>query len=125
MVSLRTLPPDEVGTWLHAVAGTDVAVGQSGATVLTALHEASRQARIALRVARSHPPGAAVAAWSTLGADRLVAQLPASARADVPAGLARLVREEPALVATLSAFLDAGGDVKATAAELSLHRSGL
>lgn len=78
---------------------------------------------MALRVARSRTP--AVAAWSALGADRLVAQLPAAAMADVPAPLADLVRGDPALVETLAAFLDAGGDVKATAAALSLHRSGL
>lgn len=117
---LRTLPPDEVSTWVGAAG---VAIGQSAATTLGALHEASRQALVALRVARSRTP--AVAAWSALGADRLVAQLPAAAMADVPAPLADLLRGDPALVETLAAFLDAGGDVKATAAALSLHRSGL
>jgi PucR C-terminal helix-turn-helix domain len=122
---LRTLPHDEVGTWVRAVAGLDVAVGQSAAAMLTALGEASRQAVVALRVARSRPPEAAAAAWAALGADRLVAQLPAGVSDDVPERLAHLLREERALVKTLAEFLDAGGDVKAAAAALSLHRSGL
>lgn len=122
---LRTLPQDDVGTWLRAVADDDVAVGQSTATPLTALDEASHEAGVALHVARTHGGANAVAAWATLGADRLVAQLPARAVRDVPERLAHLLRDEPALVATLAAFLDAAGDVKSTAAALSLHRSGL
>lgn len=122
---LRTLPQDEVGAWLRAVAGVDVAVGQSAAAGLTTLDEAARQAGVALRAARARTPGRAFAAWSTLGADRLVAQLPDGAHLDVPEPLARLLCTDPALAGTLAAFLDAGGDVKATAAALSLHRSGL
>jgi hypothetical protein len=122
---LRTLPRGEVGTWLRAVAGAGVAVGQSAPGMLTALDEAARQAVVALRVARSRPPEAAVAEWSALGADRLVAQLPADVVRDLPERVAHLLREEPVLVETLAAFLDAGGDVKSTAAALSLHRSGL
>ncbi len=64
--------------------------------------------------------------WSMLGAERLVAQLPPpSAAGDLPAPLVRLLREQPELARTLAAFLDAAGDVKATAEALSLHRSGL
>jgi len=122
---LRTLPHEQLGTWLRAVAGTEVAVGQSAEATLTSLDEASRQAGLALRVARSRPAAEAVAAFQTLGADRLVAQLPTAAVRDIPPGLAHLLREEPALVETLTAFLEAGGDVKSTAAALSLHRSGL
>jgi hypothetical protein len=123
---LRTLPRDDVGTWLRAVAADGVAVGQSApAAALAALDEASHQAGVALRVARTRTGADAVAAWATLGADRLVAQLPARAARDVPERLAHLLRDEPALVATLAAFLDAAGDVKSTAAALSLHRSGL
>jgi hypothetical protein len=121
---LRTLPSENVAAWLHSIS-PDVAVGQSGVLALNAIHEAARQAAIALRVAWSRPAGTTFAAWSTLGADRLVAQLPSVARSDVPEGLVRLLHEEHTLVTTLAAFLDAGGDVKATAAALSLHRSGL
>jgi len=122
---LRTLPGDEIARWLHTVAHADVAVGQSGVADLGAMHEAARQARLALRVARARPREAAFAAWGTMGPDRLVAQLPLGALADVPEGLRRLLSEEPVLTATLATFLDAGGDVKLTAAALSLHRSGL
>lgn len=120
---LRALPPDGVAGWLHGLAPSDVAVGQSGVHRLERLTEASRHAATALRVARVRPSGCA--AWEALGADRLVAQLPEEARRDLPAGLARLLRDEPELVRTLAAFLDAGGNVKTTAAALALHRSGL
>ncbi len=119
---LRTLGEVEIGAWLRTVSGAEVVVGQSGPAELTALDEAFRQARLALRVARAR---GASAAWPELGADRLVAQLPADALRDVPEGLAHLLREEPGLVETLSAFLEAAGEIKATAAALSLHRSGL
>ena len=122
---LRTLGESEVGAWLREVSGADVAVGESAATTLKALDEAYRQAALALRVARARKREAPIAAWSELGADRLVAQLPAGALGDLPEGLAHLLREEPGLVETLSAFLEAGGEIKATAAALSLHRSGL
>jgi DNA-binding PucR family transcriptional regulator len=102
-----------------------VVVGQSAAAELTGLDQAFRQASLALRVADARPGGDPVAAWSSMRADRLVAQLPRSALADLPEGLQRLLRDEPELVATLSAYLEAGGDIKATAAALSLHRSGL
>jgi PucR C-terminal helix-turn-helix domain len=122
---LRTLAADDVGAWVHAAAAVDVAVGQAAATSLSALDAAARQAYIALRVARSRPPDAAVVAWSAMGADRLIAQLPAGALRDVPERLAHLLREDRALVETLAAFLEAAGDIKAAAAALSLHRSGL
>jgi DNA-binding PucR family transcriptional regulator len=95
------------------------------ATGLGALHEAARQARIALRGARNRGEGESHAAWTTLGADRLVAQLPDSALADAPAALVEFLRGQAVLAQTLAAFLEAAGDVQATAAELSLHRSGL
>jgi DNA-binding PucR family transcriptional regulator len=120
---LRTLPETEIATWLRAVGRPGVAIGQSAPATLTTLDEASREAELALRIARSRSPAAA--AWATLGADRLVAQIPVGARRDVPEPLARLLRDEPTLTATLAAFLDAGGDIKSTAAVLDLHRSGL
>jgi PucR-like helix-turn-helix protein len=122
---LRTLPHEELGTWVRAAAGAELAIGQSAEATLTTLDEAFRQAGLALRVARSSKAANAVAAFATLGANRLIAQLPRSAVLDVPERLARLLREEPVLVETLAAFLDCGGDVKSSAAALSLHRSGL
>ena len=121
---LRNLPPAEVARWLRAVAAGDPAVAQSEPVPLDRLDEGFRQAALALRAARARGPGS-VAAWPSLGADRLIAQLPAAAAADVPARLAAFLAAEPGLAATLDAYLTAGGDVKATAAALSLHRSGL
>jgi hypothetical protein len=120
---LRTLSQTEIAAWLLAVGRPGLAIGQSSPTDLVALDEASREAELALRIARSRTPAAA--AWAALGADRLVAQIPTSARRDIPEPLAGLLRDEPTLRATLAAFLDAGGDIKATAEMLSLHRSGL
>lgn len=120
---LRTLPEDEIVTWLRTVAGDGSVVGQSAPAMPVALYQAFRQAGLALRVARSREPG--VAFWQTLGSDRVLAQLPPGIDADLPVRLARFLRDEPVLVETLAAFLDAAGDVKATATALSLHRSGL
>ena len=44
---------------------------------------------------------------------------------DLPEGLRRLLAGDEALVRTLEAYLDHAGDVKQTAAALSLHRGGL
>lgn len=123
---LAAVAADGVAEWVRAAAGADVAVGQSDAVAgLDGVAAGARRAAVALRAAAARSDGEAHAAWSALGADRLVAQLPPAADDDLPAGLARLLREQPALTATLAAFLDAAGDVKATATALSLHRSGL
>ncbi|MBS1893910.1 MAG: helix-turn-helix domain-containing protein [Actinobacteria bacterium] len=122
---LRVLPVSEIGAWVAAAAGGGVTVGQAAPADLSALASAWRQAQIALRVALSHGPQTGAVAWPNLGADRLIAQLPASSFEDLPEGIARLVETEPALAQTLTAFLDAGGDVKAVSERLSLHRSGV
>lgn len=122
---LRLLPSGEVGLWVHAAIGGGFAVGQSDVASLHSLDKASRQARTALRLARHRPPAEAAVAWESLGADRLIAQLPPAAIGDVPAPLLQLLASEPALAETLAVFLDVGGDVKAAADALSLHRSGL
>jgi DNA-binding PucR family transcriptional regulator len=54
-----------------------------------------------------------------------VGRIGRSALGDVPPRLAALMRDEPVLARTVAAFLDAAGDVPATAAALSLHRSGV
>jgi hypothetical protein len=129
--ALSALDPVEVSGHLLRVVGSGrhspgLAVGQSAPfTGLDALREARRQAQIALRVARSRAPGETHAAWDALGADRLVAQMSAHAWSAVPGRLARLVNDEPTLRETLAAYLDAAGDVQATARALSLHRSGV
>jgi PucR C-terminal helix-turn-helix domain len=122
---LRLLPESEIATWLLDVSGPALAIGQSAPASLMTLDSGFRQAELALRIAKSRPAGLTAASWSSLGADRVIAQLPPDVRSDFPDPLRRLIHEEAAFAETLAAFLDAAGDVKATAAALSLHRSGL
>jgi len=122
---VTVLHEDEIASWLASGADGEVAVGQSApAAGLLDVADGWRQARIALQAAQSRPE-APQAAWTTLGAERLVAQLPADVARDLPERLTRMLREEPMLAETLAVYLDAAGDVKATANALSLHRSGL
>jgi hypothetical protein len=119
---LSVVRPHEVAARARQLVNAPA--GQSATTEsLDRAQGAWRQAAIALRVAR----GLATkhAAWDELGANRLVAQLDPRALDDVPAGVTALVRDEPVLAATAAAFLDAAGDVQATAAALNLHRSGV
>ncbi len=124
--ALSVLDRSELAHWVHGAADLPLAVGQSEAIDgLGQVPEASRQAELALRVARTRPEGSEYAAWDTIGVDRIVSQLPPEALEDVPPALRRLITEEAALAATLAAYLEAAGDIKQTAAILSLHRSGL
>ncbi len=120
---LAGLSDAEIAAWLQR---GQMAVGQSELLPrLRDVADGAHQATIALRVALAGPSGHAHAAWSALGPERLIAQLPARARADVPPKLMQMLREEPELAATLATFLDSGGDVKESAEALFLHRSGL
>ena len=65
------------------------------------------------------------ASWDALGVERVVTALPDAALEDLPEGLRRLLAGDQSLVRTLEAYLDHAGDVKRTAAALSLHRGGL
>jgi hypothetical protein len=122
---VTVLHEDEIASWLARGADGEVAVGQSAPVAgLLDFADGWRQATVTLRAALADPSRPHLA-WAQLGAERLIAQLPAGAAGDVPEQLARLLREEPTLAETLATFLDAAGDVKATATALSLHRSGL
>ncbi|HZV74391.1 MAG TPA: helix-turn-helix domain-containing protein [Conexibacter sp.] len=126
---VTVLHEDEIASWLLGGADGEVAIGQSARVAgLLDVADGWRHACIALGVALVGATGSRPlphAAWTHLGAERLIAQLPASAARDVPERLARVLRDEPTLTETLAAFLDSAGDVKATASALSLHRSGL
>lgn len=122
---LHALPNDETAAWLHTLLHASAAIGQSAESHVDGLSEAARQAKLALAVARTNSRDTAFAAWSTMGPDRLITQLPHSAYADVPERLQRLLKDEPELADTLAAFLDSGGDIKVTTAAISLGRSGL
>ncbi len=82
-----------------------------------------RRALAALRVAAHEESG--TASWDALGVERVVTALPDSALEDLPDGLQTLLAGDQSLVRTLEAYLDHAGDVKRTAAALSLHRGGL
>jgi DNA-binding PucR family transcriptional regulator len=122
---LRPLPVTEVASRVLHALGRAAAIGQSAVAPQPAVALAWRQAAIALRVAHSRTEGETHAAWDALGADRLVARLDAAALEDVPQGLRHLLEHEPVLAHTLEVFLEASGDVQATAAALALHRSGV
>jgi hypothetical protein len=121
----RGMPSETVTGALDAVREPRVLVGE-GEPVdeLLETRTSYRRALAALRVAAHEASGRA--RWEELGVDRLVSSLPDSALDDLPSGLRRLLDSgEDALINTLEAYLDHAGDVKATAAALSLHRGGL
>ncbi|MEO3867663.1 helix-turn-helix domain-containing protein [Nonomuraea sp. B12E4] len=81
-----------------------------------------REARQALRIAEHFPRYAPVAHWADLGVHRLLARLG-------PADLRELAAEAEALDAelaqTVEVYLDRGGHVQKSAAELGIHRQTL
>jgi hypothetical protein len=109
---------------LGALTAPRALVGQGEAVEdLLDLTTSHRRALAALRVAAHEESG--VATWDALGVERVVTALPDSALEDLPEGLRKLLAGDESLVRTLEAYLDHAGDVKRTAAALSLHRGGL
>lgn len=109
---------------LGALTSPRALIGQGDA--VEALRDAGtsyRRALAALRVAAHEESG--TASWDGLGVERVVTALPDAALDDLPEGLRRLLAGDQSLVRTLEAYLDHAGDVKRTAAALSLHRGGL
>jgi hypothetical protein len=114
--------PDSSG-WrpLVGVSEERTAIGDLGA--------AYQQARAAARVAAAIGSAGPIARWDDLGAYRTVAAVvgdrdPASL---VPASFERLLgSSEPLpLIETLERYLDLGGDARAAAEQLFIHRSSL
>ncbi|MFI7612867.1 PucR family transcriptional regulator [Nonomuraea terrae] len=81
-----------------------------------------REARQALRIAEHFPRHAPVARWEDLGVHRLLARLGQADLRELAAGTAALDAE---LAQTLEIYLDRGGHVQRTAAELGIHRQTL
>jgi hypothetical protein len=109
---------------LGALSAPRALVGQGEAVDdLRAAGTSYRRALAALRVAAHEESG--VASWDALGVERVVTALPDQALEDLPEGLRKLLSGDQSLVRTLEAYLDHAGDVKRTAAALSLHRGGL
>jgi sugar diacid utilization regulator len=112
-----TAQPRRAGRWRVGVSGP--------AAGLIDLATAQRQASIACSLTE----GDAVACWSRLSADALLAQLasPAPPGMIIPAGVLALLADPaaPVLVPTLETFLDCAGEVQRAARELGVHRTTL
>ncbi|MDA0184843.1 helix-turn-helix domain-containing protein [Solirubrobacter phytolaccae] len=109
---------------LGALTSPRALIGQGDAAeALADAGTSYRRALAALRVAALQDSG--IASWDALGVERVVTALPDAALEDLPEGLRRLLAGDQSLVQTLEAYLDHAGDVKRTAAALSLHRGGL
>lgn len=105
-----------------------VGIGERHGT-LTGAATSYRQASQAARVAEILPTLGDVVGFGDLGIYRTLAQLPPE-ELDMSAlhpGLSALLSDATAasLVTTLECFLDLAGDVKATSAELNIHRTTL
>ncbi len=110
--------------------GHAYAAGVGSATRLLAdAHESYEQAAHAARVAAAVDSAGPVAVWDGLGVYRLLAPFATrEIRAELRRGpLHRLIEADRSgeLLRTLEVYLDTGGDVKATASALYLHRTSL
>ncbi|TYB59542.1 PucR family transcriptional regulator [Nonomuraea sp. PA05] len=81
-----------------------------------------REARQALRIAEHFPRHAPIARWEDLGVHRLLARLGQADLRELSAETAALDAE---LAQTVEVYLDRGGHVQKTAAELGIHRQTL
>jgi hypothetical protein len=109
---------------LGALTAPRAVIGQGEAVEdLRGAGTSHRRALAALRVAAHEE--SMTASWDALGVERVVTALPDAALDDLPEGLRKLLAGDQSLVRTLEAYLDHAGDVKRTAAALSLHRGGL
>jgi hypothetical protein len=111
------------GAWHAAVGVGDVCAPASETP------RSYRHALLALRLADRVEGIASPVHWSRLGAYRLISDLAGDVdvRALLPAALLRLLEcdEREPLVTTLECYLDLGGDVRAAAEALFVHRSTL
>ncbi|MGW3344363.1 PucR family transcriptional regulator [Nonomuraea rubra] len=81
-----------------------------------------REARQALRIAEHFPRHAPIARWEDLGVHRLLARLSQADLRELAEETAALDTE---LAQTVEVYLDRGGHVQKTAAELGIHRQTL
>lgn len=83
----------------------------------------------AIRIAAAIPEFGEIAAWDDLGAWKLLSLIPdgEQMRSTIHPGLTRVaeLRDGGALLQTLEAYLDSGGDAQRTASELFIHRTSL
>jgi sugar diacid utilization regulator len=115
---------------LHGEPGWGVLVGVGEESPsLESLPDSYRQGRDSVRVARALGRDEGFVRWSELGAYRTIAALVgrSGAAAVVPDSLLRLLAcdEAETLTRTLECYLDLGGDARAAAEALYVHRSSL
>ncbi len=131
LVFPRPVVQDRLERVLAAPGLGEVRAGIGGiVTDLTEVSTSHEQARQAWRAAcldpMTHPR---VTTWSDLGLDKLLLRLPLARLTadDLPEGVARLLASDhrEVDVPTLEAYLAAGGDARATATDLGIHRSTL
>jgi len=125
--------PVVVPRLVRILADPQVTPVRAGVGTLMALEEAPRsfeQARLAWRASWLAPRDhGTVTTWDAAGLDATLARMPLESftRADLPPVVRDLLGavDSPDLIATLTAYLDAGGDARRTAGELGIHRSTL
>lgn len=131
LVFPRPVVQDRLERVLAAPGLGEVCAGIGGIvtdlTQVTTSHEQAHQAwRAACLDPTTHPR---VTTWSDLGLDKLLLRLPLARLTadDLPEGVARLLQSDhrEVDVPTLEAYLAAGGDARATATDLGIHRSTL
>jgi hypothetical protein len=122
---------DRLRRLLADPAYSDVRAGGGGThRRLAEMRESRHEARIAA-LATTHDPTryGPAAAWTDLGLDRILLQLPLDrfTPADLPGAVATLIADTngPNLAETLEAYLDNGADAQRTAQNLHIHRSTL
>jgi sugar diacid utilization regulator len=105
-----------------------VGIGEQCET-LGALRASYRQARDAVRVVHALDGPQRVVNWADLGAYQIIVRLleGSDACSWIPEPLARLIADDDGelLTRTLERYLDLGGDARAAAAALYIHRSSL
>ncbi|WP_338751692.1 PucR family transcriptional regulator [Janibacter alittae] len=131
LVFPRPVVHDRLERVLDAPGLADVHAGIGG--TVTSLADAATshdQAQLAWRAACLDPRTyARVTSWTQLGLDKLVLRLPLERLTadDLPDAVSRLMSDDhrEVDVPTLEAYLAAGGDARATATGLGIHRSTL
>ncbi|MFG1702031.1 PucR family transcriptional regulator [Nonomuraea sp. M3C6] len=111
----------EVAQTLQSAYGTAAGIGTTRADPADAWLS-WREARQALRIAEHFPRHSPVARWQDLGVHRLLARLGQSDLRELAAETAALDAE---LAQTVEVYLDHGGHVQKSAAELGIHRQTL
>lgn len=109
---------------------TPVRAGVGPLTTLDEVHLSFERARLAWRATWLAPDDyGVVAAWGDTGLDGTLARMPVEdfSLEDLPPSTRDLLKavDSPDLLATLEAYLNAGGDAQQTARVLRIHRSTL